>query len=153
VMWFDTLGVLQFILETRFTKDSRKYLMRPYASEWNLHITEVQDGDRGNYRCLVNTRPVQFRKIFLEVLVSPRINLNFSSSNQKIWSGSDLNLFCDVSGYPTPNVTWFYKELDQHDVRGKLLTFTCLDKTIKAEYQRIMSINVKYEKNRNRLKL
>ena len=47
--------------------DPRFSVVRPYLKEWNLLISDVRSGDRGSYRCTVNTNPVRSKITTLHV--------------------------------------------------------------------------------------
>ena len=50
-----------------FTHDRRVTISHRDDKEWELHIADVQEEDRGWYMCEVNTDPLMRRRIYLEV--------------------------------------------------------------------------------------
>ena len=55
------------------TYDSRITLSGDFASTFNLHIGNVQEEDRGQYMCQINTDPMMFQTATLDVNVPPDI--------------------------------------------------------------------------------
>ncbi|XP_031845245.1 neurotrimin isoform X2 [Nomia melanderi] len=73
---------------------------------WSLHITQVQEEDRGWYMCQVNTDPMRSRQGYLEVVVPPSIISKETSTDMVVREGSNVTLTCKASGYPEPYVMW-----------------------------------------------
>ena len=57
------------------TYDSRITLSGDFASTFNLHIGNIQEEDRGQYMCQINTDPMMFQTATLDVNVPPDIGL------------------------------------------------------------------------------
>jgi len=75
-----------------------------------LIIFNVTEDDDGEFGCELNTFEGAQNKIFkrkmkVEVVVEASF-ISSPSGNQTISEGSNLTLFCDATGKPTPNVTW-----------------------------------------------
>lgn len=94
--------------------DHRKYLLsHPYPNEWNLKIIRVRSSDSGEYRCQVNSDPVQTKTVTLVVHVPPRIS---SPESVEVKESDQLVVYCNVTGDPTPTVSWYKdnKKLEEH---------------------------------------
>ena len=53
--------------DRRIIYDRRISIERPFVSNWNLMIREVDKSDQGNYACQINTEPVQSKVVTLQV--------------------------------------------------------------------------------------
>lgn len=100
---------------------------------WHLHISDVQESDRGRYLCQINTAQAKTQSAYLNVVgicfvfflirgqdyrtcksyllsinlkVPPTIEDSTSSSDVIVREGSDLTLSCHARGSPTPSVKW-----------------------------------------------
>ena len=101
---------------------------------WHLHISDVQESDRGRYLCQINTAQAKTQSAYLNVvgiklllfarktercvmykvallvslpkIVPPTIEDSTSSSDVIVREGSDLTLTCQARGSPTPSVKW-----------------------------------------------
>lgn len=56
---FLTIGTISF--------DKRFSVSTPYANEWNLHIRNLKRSDEGEYECIANTKPRQYKRVMLVV--------------------------------------------------------------------------------------
>ncbi|XP_066584684.1 lachesin-like isoform X2 [Prorops nasuta] len=74
---------------------------------WLLHISSVQQDDRGYYMCQVNTVPMISQVGYLQVIVPPNI-LDALSTESTVAVREDQNvtLVCKADGYPTPTLSW-----------------------------------------------
>ncbi|XP_035208287.1 lachesin-like [Stegodyphus dumicola] len=110
------------------TRNYRITLDHKNRQNWNLAISNVEEADRGQYMCQINTVPMKKRIIYLEVLVYDyRCQLPFSWANSSAGEdmdvlppkfidrgenevmareGTNITLSCKVKGYPLPTVTW-----------------------------------------------
>ncbi|XP_029042549.1 lachesin-like [Osmia bicornis bicornis] len=74
---------------------------------WLLHITSVQQDDRGYYMCQVNTNPMISQVGFLQVVVPPNILDSLSTeSTVAVRENQNITLTCKADGYPTPTIKW-----------------------------------------------
>nr|XP_031847183.1 lachesin-like [Nomia melanderi] len=74
---------------------------------WLLHISSVQQDDRGYYMCQVNTIPMMSQVGFLQVVVPPNILDSLSTaSTVAIRENLNISLTCKADGYPTPKISW-----------------------------------------------
>jgi len=97
------------------TRDPRMFLSRSRENKWYLHIDSVQDRDRGWYMCQINTDPMMYRSVYLEVVVPPKINQQLtSSSNLVVREGDNVTLVSNATGHPSPKITW--RRVDGEDI-------------------------------------
>ncbi|XP_015930533.1 lachesin [Parasteatoda tepidariorum] len=87
-------------------KNSRLVVNNPDYRHWNLHINDVQEGDRGGYMCQVNTVPMKGLVGFLDVVVPPSFVDSETSSEVLAREGTNVTLSCRVRGHPPPTTTW-----------------------------------------------
>lgn len=104
VHW-DTKKILT-IQKTVITYDPRISTSGDLKSAFNLHISNVQEEDRGVYMCQVNTDPMMFQKATLEVNVPPDIDSKRTSSDVDAKLGSSVKIECNANGYPKPRIKW-----------------------------------------------
>ncbi|OWF54122.1 opioid-binding protein/cell adhesion molecule-like isoform X1 [Mizuhopecten yessoensis] len=109
VVWMSPKMILISNGDRRLMDDDRMSVERPYDPDWNLHIRKVRYDDRGMYRCTLNTNPVSVKAVHLRVDVAPDINEEWSSSNTVVNEGTTVELHCNASGVPTPNIRWYRK--------------------------------------------
>lgn len=107
VVWTDQWSTLLTLDDRRIIDDPRISIERPYMRDWNLHIRKTTYNDRGQYTCQINTKPVKTKTVMLIVLVPSKIVNELSSRDQTVTEGATVTLVCNVTGVPTPNVTWF----------------------------------------------
>ncbi|XP_069137528.1 opioid-binding protein/cell adhesion molecule-like isoform X2 [Argopecten irradians] len=107
VVWMSPKTILISKGDRRLMDDDRMSVERPYDPDWNLHIRKVRYDDRGMYKCTVNTNPVSVKFVHLRVDVAPDINEEWSSGNQVVNEGSTVELHCNASGVPPPNIRWY----------------------------------------------
>lgn len=100
----------------RVTNDDRIKLLHGYLSDWSLSIEPVNEEDSGEYICQINTEPQIITRIFLHVLLPPKIIEEKSSlQTGPVQEGQSLRLYCHADGIPTPKVTWYFrKKLSSH---------------------------------------
>ncbi|KAF6213701.1 hypothetical protein GE061_011423 [Apolygus lucorum] len=101
----DTQTILS-IHHSVITQNPRVSLSYNDHRSWYLHISNVQDVDRGWYMCQVNTDPMRSRQGYLQVVVPPRILEKDSSTDMVVRETSDVSLQCRAKGYPDPYVMW-----------------------------------------------
>ncbi|XP_050463610.1 lachesin-like isoform X5 [Cataglyphis hispanica] len=74
---------------------------------WLLHISSVQQDDRGYYMCQVNTNPMISQVGFLQVVVPPNILDSLSTeSTVAVREHQNITLTCKADGYPPPKLMW-----------------------------------------------
>ncbi|XP_072488821.1 hemicentin-2 isoform X7 [Notamacropus eugenii] len=77
-------------------------------NESSLFIASVSSRDSGDYECqATNEVGSASRKVKLVVYVPPHIQEEEPRVNVSTMAGKPLTLDCDVSGFPTPSVTWY----------------------------------------------
>ncbi|CAI5440102.1 unnamed protein product [Caenorhabditis angaria] len=74
-------------------------------NEWTLTIKNVDEADRGNYSCQVNTDPPQIVSGNLDVKVPPQIARK-NPTDYIIQEGDNVTMLCRAEGNPKPTVTW-----------------------------------------------
>uniref|UniRef100_T1DFY0 Putative lachesin n=1 Tax=Cupiennius salei TaxID=6928 RepID=T1DFY0_CUPSA len=123
-----TLLTLQ---ERIITRNTRYSLTHNGFRTWWLSIKDVEESDKGEYMCQINTSPMISQSGYLEVVVSPKIVEESTSSDTDIREGSDVNLRCRASGFPTPKITW--RREDQKDIQAGMKS----NSLISGEYMNI----------------
>ncbi|XP_050666768.1 lachesin-like [Leptidea sinapis] len=73
---------------------------------WNLHIRNVQEDDRGQYMCQINTDPMKSQMGYLDVVVPPDFVSEETSGDVMIPEGDMAKLSCRARGQPAPRVLW-----------------------------------------------
>ncbi|CAG4965174.1 unnamed protein product [Colias eurytheme] len=73
---------------------------------WNLHIRNVQEDDRGQYMCQINTDPMKSQMGYLEVVVPPDFIAEETSGDIMVPEGGTAKLSCRARGQPAPRVMW-----------------------------------------------
>ena len=66
-MRVDTQTILT-IHQNIITRNQRVSLSHHDHKQWQLHLHNVQEADRGWYMCQINTDPMRSRRGYLEVL-------------------------------------------------------------------------------------
>jgi neurotrimin len=81
---------------------------RPTQFTWRLRIRAIQTTDDGTYQCFVltslNTRAKDER--IINVVVRPSLDLQHTSSDVYATQGDDVDLTCNATGRPTPDIQW-----------------------------------------------
>ncbi|KAL4702993.1 hypothetical protein ACJJTC_008771 [Scirpophaga incertulas] len=75
-------------------------------SVWNLHIRNVQEEDRGQYMCQINTDPMKSQMGFLEVVIPPDFIAEETSGDVMVPEGGTAKISCRARGIPQPKVMW-----------------------------------------------
>ncbi|XP_049766101.1 lachesin-like [Schistocerca cancellata] len=74
---------------------------------WLLHVTGVQQEDRGYYMCQVNTNPMISQVGYLQVVVPPNIvDAESTESAVAVREHQNATLTCKADGFPAPKVMW-----------------------------------------------
>ncbi|CCF23368.1 Ig-like domain-containing protein [Caenorhabditis elegans] len=86
-----------------------KYELKPRIgdlhNEWVLTIKNVQESDRGNYSCQINTEPITLSTGELDVKVPPVVSRSTPAAVE-VREGNNVSLTCKADGNPTPTVIW-----------------------------------------------
>ncbi|UMM11963.1 hypothetical protein L5515_000978 [Caenorhabditis briggsae] len=86
-----------------------KYELKPRLgdlhNEWVLTIKNVQESDRGNYSCQINTEPIILSTGELDVKVPPIVSRSTPAAVE-VREGNNVSLTCKADGNPTPTVIW-----------------------------------------------
>uniref|UniRef100_A0A0K0DED1 Ig-like domain-containing protein n=1 Tax=Angiostrongylus cantonensis TaxID=6313 RepID=A0A0K0DED1_ANGCA len=96
------VGSLIFRQKDKYDLKSK---MGPFNNEWVLTVKNVQESDRGNYSCQVNTDPVLSATAVLDVKVPPVVSRGTPSAVE-VREGHNVTLTCKAEGNPTPSVVW-----------------------------------------------
>lgn len=81
---------------------------------WWLHIVNVEQGDSGKYMCQINTSPMKSQVGYLEVVVPPKVDEGYTSSDTEVREGGDVTLRCKATGSPLPKIKW--RREDQKEI-------------------------------------
>ncbi|XP_063701072.1 lachesin-like [Culicoides brevitarsis] len=73
---------------------------------WFLHISNVQEEDKGRYMCQINTVTAKTQIGYLHVVVPPNIDDNETSSDLTVDDGANVTLKCKATGSPEPSIRW-----------------------------------------------
>ncbi|XP_063238751.1 lachesin-like [Bacillus rossius redtenbacheri] len=74
---------------------------------WLLHVSGVQQEDRGLYMCQVNTEPMMSQVGYLQVVVPPNIlDEDSTPSSVAARENQNLTLACRAEGVPQPKIMW-----------------------------------------------
>ncbi|KAK5639134.1 hypothetical protein RI129_011626 [Pyrocoelia pectoralis] len=77
------------------------------AKTWLLHVSSVQQEDRGYYMCQVNTNPMISQVGYLQVVVPPNIlDTESTQSTVAVRENQNISLTCKADGFPTPKIMW-----------------------------------------------
>ena len=71
-----------------------------------MHLSNVQESDKGYYMCQINTDPMRSNRGYLDVVVPPSIIDSKTSPDQVVKEGAAVNLTCGARGSPTPKIMW-----------------------------------------------
>lgn len=74
---------------------------------WLLHVSGVQQEDRGYYMCQVNTNPMISQIGFMQVVVPPNIlDEESTQSSVAVREHQNITLTCKANGFPDPKIMW-----------------------------------------------
>ncbi|XP_045216163.2 lachesin-like [Mercenaria mercenaria] len=118
VIWTDRRGRTISINERVMTNHRKFEISHPYPNEWNLKVIRVRNTDSGEYKCQVNTDPVQTKVVVLIVQVPPRI---YSSESVEVKETERLVIYCNVTGDPPPTVRWYKENENLPQYSGEVL--------------------------------
>ena len=97
-MWVKDKQTMMAIHKMTFTHDRRVTISHRDDKEWELHIADVQEEDRGWYMCEVNTDPLIRRRIYLEVTASRTTTTTTKPSTMKTAAPAYTNKGYQVQG-------------------------------------------------------
>lgn len=97
---------IQAIHDHVITHNPRVSVSHSDHTTWNLHIRSVQEEDRGQYMCQINTDPMKSQMGHLDVVVPPDFINEETSSDMMVPEGGTAKLTCRARGYPQPHVLW-----------------------------------------------
>ncbi|XP_068916288.1 neurotrimin-like isoform X1 [Tenebrio molitor] len=88
------------------TRNPRISVTHDKHRTWFLHISNVQEEDKGRYMCQINTVTAKTQFGYLHVVVPPNIDDSLSSSDVIVREGANETLTCKATGSPQPSVKW-----------------------------------------------
>ncbi|OWR48733.1 lachesin-like isoform X1 [Danaus plexippus] len=89
------------------TRLARFSVSHDNAMTWLLHVSQVQQEDRGYYMCQVNTNPMISQVGYLQVVVPPNIlDEESTQSAVAVRENQNISLICKADGFPTPKIMW-----------------------------------------------
>ncbi|XP_058796821.1 lachesin-like [Phymastichus coffea] len=104
-MLFDQSAILT-VQNHVITRNHRISVSHDKHHTWYLHITDVQEEDKGRYMCQINTATAKTQYGYLDVVVPPNIDDAQSSSDTIVREGANVTLTCKATGSPPPNIRW-----------------------------------------------
>ncbi|GFR58095.1 opioid-binding protein/cell adhesion molecule [Elysia marginata] len=107
VIWVNPLETAISLQDRRILNDDRMSVERPFLRDWNLHIRNVSLTDKGEYKCQINTTPVGTKRVQLVVVEPPSITDHTKPSDIERPEKDTIELFCNATGTPPPNITWY----------------------------------------------
>ncbi|GAB6018924.1 hypothetical protein CHUAL_000574 [Chamberlinius hualienensis] len=156
VVWIkkDTQTVLTFHTQV-ITQNNRIRIVHNGHRNWDLHIKNIQETDRGDYMCQVNTIPMIYQLGNIEVVVPPDIIFDETSSDLAVSESSTASLLCRATGHPRPILSWrreddepiMYKQVGKDKIgvyalEGDILTLTKITRRHMGAYLCIASNGV-----------
>ncbi|KAF2885575.1 hypothetical protein ILUMI_20598 [Ignelater luminosus] len=97
---------IQAIHDHVITHNPRVSVSHNDHTTWNLHIHNVQEEDRGQYMCQINTDPMKSQLGFLDVVVPPDFIAEETSGDVMVPEGGMVKLTCRARGHPEAHVQW-----------------------------------------------
>lgn len=88
------------------TRNPRISVTHDKHRTWFLHISNVQEEDKGRYMCQINTVTAKTQFGYLHVVVPPNIDDSLSSSDVIVREGTNETLTCKATGSPQPSIKW-----------------------------------------------
>ncbi|XP_035451602.1 lachesin isoform X1 [Spodoptera frugiperda] len=120
---------IQAIHEHVITHNPRVSVSHSDHSTWYLHIKNVQEEDRGQYMCQINTDPMKSQMGFLDVVIPPDFIPEETSGDTMVPEGGTARVSCKARGVPPPRVMWKREDgmeivvRDQTGAKSKVLTY------------------------------
>ncbi|XP_060531570.1 lachesin-like [Cylas formicarius] len=97
---------IQAIHDHVITHNPRISVSHNDHTTWNLHIKNVQEEDRGQYMCQINTDPMKSQVGFLDVAIPPDFIPEETSGDVMVPEAGTVKLTCRARGHPEPHVQW-----------------------------------------------
>ncbi|KAH3841372.1 protein amalgam-like isoform X2 [Dreissena polymorpha] len=162
IIWMNPKRILFSNEQQIVIDDKRVGIVVSGSGDWNLRIEHARYNDSGEYSCLLNTKPVKIKRVFLFVQVPAHILNQESSRDIEVEEGNNVTLRCRATGVPQPNITWFRRPfvsmenkeylstegemLTVHDVRRyQAGVYVCLAYNgVPPAVTREMQVNVQY---------
>ncbi|XP_052791506.1 opioid-binding protein/cell adhesion molecule-like [Mya arenaria] len=107
IIWMNPKRILFSNEDKIVIDDKRVGVINTAQGDWNLRLEHVRYNDSGEYSCLLNTKPVKIKRVYLFVQVPAHILNQESSRNMDVEEGRNVTLQCKATGVPQPNITWF----------------------------------------------
>ncbi|XP_054710521.1 lachesin-like [Uloborus diversus] len=117
------------------TRNNRYSISHNGYRTWWLNIKDVEESDKGEYMCQINTSPMKSQSGYLDVVVPPKIDEDYTSSDTEVREGGDISLRCRASGSPYPKIKW--RREDQKDIPAGLK----LGQGMNGEYLNITKVS------------
>ncbi|KAI5710114.1 hypothetical protein M8J75_005795 [Diaphorina citri] len=134
------------------TKVQRFSVSHDSQKTWLLHVSGVQQEDRGYYMCQVNTNPMINQVGYLQVVVPPNIlDTESTPSSVAVREEFNITLTCKAEGFPAPEIKWrrednqpisINKRKKVHMHYGEQLNITKISRTEMGAYLCIATNNV-----------
>lgn len=121
------------------TFDTRISISSTNPRDCNLKITKMSKTDEGNYSCREGGNEI----ISYNLIASESASIPVHSGPIKTsMLGETVSLWCNATGYPTPNVTWYaYRQtgseekLENIGITGKMLGIRNASRSCSTKYQ------------------
>ncbi|XP_053616824.1 lachesin-like [Plodia interpunctella] len=120
---------IQAIHEHVITHNHRVTVSHSDHSTWYLHIKNVQEEDRGQYMCQINTDPMKSQMGYLDVVIPPDFIPEETSGDTMVPEGGTARVSCRARGVPSPRVMWKREDgqeivvRDNTGAKSKVLTY------------------------------
>ncbi|XP_052808035.1 hemicentin-1-like [Mya arenaria] len=139
-----------------FKYDNQIEVVKTSTNHWNLLIKAATDKFAANYTCTADQN-VLLSRVQLLVLFAPKIEYGGSSSPKvNVDEGGTVELTCEFTGEPVPNITWLRGD-DKHPIGitgSKLFmrhvkryatdVYTCRGKNSVSFYDYAINLAVKF---------
>ncbi|KAK3593796.1 hypothetical protein CHS0354_014339 [Potamilus streckersoni] len=109
VQWYKTPDTILSI--GKYSYNMRLSINQQHEGEWNIDIKRVHVEDSGEYTCKVGKQVMA--QVVLVVKGPPMIH---ETHDMTFEEGDTGILWCNVTGFPTPSVRWYWKS--PHQVEG-----------------------------------
>ncbi|XP_050313521.1 neurotrimin-like isoform X2 [Anthonomus grandis grandis] len=133
------------------TRNPRISVSHDKHRTWFLHISNVQEEDKGRYMCQINTVTAKTQFGYLHVVVPPNIDDSVSSSDVIVREGANETLVCRATGSPEPKIKWkrddntniqINKTYQVESFEGEKLELTKVSRSVMGAYLCIASNGV-----------